>query len=109
MLFFLSFRMQRCLQRALRAAVAMHRAEALRHLLATHGARAFAKALSAQSPRVMADALSLLPATDRIRVRVRMPHAAQRRLHAADGTATASGWLQLALAWCPATRGLHRS
>lgn len=103
-LFSRRFRLQRGLQRALRAAVAMRRTEALRHLLAAHGARAFALALAAQSPRVMADALSLLPVADRIRVRARLPHAAQRRLHEAGASAPAAHWLHAALAWWPGVR-----
>ncbi|MBO9883902.1 hypothetical protein [Xanthomonas sp. D-109] len=103
-LFSSRFRLQRCLQRALRAAVAMRRTEALRHLLAAHGARAFALALSAQSPRVMADALSLLSVADRIRVRARLPHAAQRRLHEAGASVPAAHWRHAALAWWP---GMH--
>ncbi|CBA17637.1 hypothetical protein [Xanthomonas albilineans] len=97
--FFRRFRLQRRLQRALRAAVAMHRAEALRYLLAAHGARAFAKAVSAQSPRVLADALSLLPVDDRIRVRARLSHAAQRRLHAAGMPASTLNRSHAVLAW----------
>ena len=103
-LFSRRFRLQRGLQRALRAAVAMRRTEALRHLLAAHGPRAFALALSAQSPRVMADALSQLPVADRIRVRARLPHAVQRRLHEAGASAPAAHWLHVALAWWPGVR-----
>ncbi|MET0551092.1 MAG: hypothetical protein ABW002_17685 [Xanthomonas sp.] len=103
-LFSRRFRLQRGLQRALRAAVAMRRTEALRHLLAAHGPRAFALALAAQSPRVMADALSQLPVADRIRVRARLPHAAQRRLHDAGANAPAAHWRHAALAWWPGLR-----
>jgi hypothetical protein len=60
-------RFQRALHRALRAAVAMHRADILCQLLAAHGVRACAKALSRFPGRVLADALSLLPGDERIR------------------------------------------
>ncbi|WP_045729265.1 hypothetical protein [Xanthomonas sp. GPE 39] len=103
------FRLQRGLQRALRAAVAMRRTEALRYLLAAHGPRAFAKAMSAQSARVLADALSLLPLDDRIRVRARLSHAAQRRLHAIGVSTVTSKWSHAALAWWPCASLLRRN
>lgn len=93
-------RFQRALQRALRAAVAMHRADILCRLLAAHGVRAFAKAVSAFPARVLADALSLLPGEDRIRVLVRLSRAARRRLHRPrPAVAMLPGWRQRALGW----------
>jgi hypothetical protein len=86
-------RFQRTLQRALRAAVAMHRADILCQLLAAHGERACANALSRFPGRVLADALSLLPGEERIRVRVRLSWPARRRLrHPGPCLAATPSW-----------------
>ncbi|QNH15007.1 hypothetical protein HEP74_00120 [Xanthomonas sp. SS] len=93
-------RFQRALHRALRAAVAMHRADILCQLLAAHGVRAFGKALSGFPARVLADALSLLPGEDRIRVLVRLSRSARRRLRQpGPAMAAVPGWRQRALGW----------
>lgn len=94
-------RFQRALQRALRAAVATHRADILCRLLAAHGVRAFAKAVSGFPARVLADALSLLPGEDRIRVLVRLSRPARRRLRQpGPAVAMLQGWRQRTLDWC---------
>ncbi|WLA04900.1 MgtC/SapB family protein [Xanthomonas translucens] len=108
-------RFQRALHRALRAAVAMRRADILCQLLATHGVRAFAKVLSRFPGRVLADALSLLPSEDRIRVLVRLSRPARRRLRqparrdAAAGLAAADAGLVVGFGGGAATRVCHAS
>lgn len=94
-------RFQRALHRALRAAVAMHRADILCQLLAAHGVRACARALSGFPPRVLADALSLLPGEDRLRVLLRLSRPARRRLRQpGPAMAAAPGWWRRTLGGC---------
>ncbi|WP_369978163.1 hypothetical protein [Xanthomonas bundabergensis] len=108
MLFYTS-RFQRALHRALRAAVAMHRADILCQLLAAHGVRACAKALSNFPGRVLADALSLLPGDDRIRVLVRLSRPARRRLRQPGPVAaTVPGRWQTLLGWCSGATAMLR-
>jgi len=59
-------------QRALRAAIAAHRPAALRALLAQYGDQVFVRALRHFSNRVIDDALSMLSASDRARIRMRL-------------------------------------
>lgn len=94
------------LQRAVRAAVAAHRATALRELLAHHGEKAFAHALGDLSGRVIADALSMLPEPERSRVLQHLPREARARYQdvgGLQGGSTASPLLRMSalslLAW----------
>jgi hypothetical protein len=82
---FVFFRSRDTLRRALRDAVATHRAALLRELCAQHGERAFAAALSGASGRVIADVLSMLGAAERARVHTRLSRRARRLLAAAGG------------------------
>ncbi|WP_058196785.1 hypothetical protein [Xanthomonas translucens] len=102
-------RFQRALHRALRAAVAMHRADILCQLLAAHGVRAFAKALSRFPGRVLADALSLLPSEDRMRVLLRLSRPARRRLRQpVPAVAMLPGWRQRTRGWWSASAAALR-
>ena len=87
-------------QRALRAAVAVHRPATLRALLASHGERAFASALADLSGRVIADALSMLAAPDRASVLNQLPRAARQRLRDVEG-AHAWACTRPAAPWSP--------
>lgn len=73
------------LQRAVRAAVAAHRAATLRQLLTDHGDKAFAQALGDLSGRVIADALSMLPEPGRSRVLQYLPREARARYQDVGG------------------------
>lgn len=85
---FLSNRPRDTLQRALRAAVAAHRATFVRELLARHGERALARALNDLSGRVMADTLSMLPEPERTQVLRHLCRTAQARYREACGPAS---------------------
>lgn len=82
---FLSSRPRDTLQRALRAAVAAHRATFVRELLASHGEKALARALNDLSGRVIADTLSMLPEPERTQVLRHLRRAAYARYREAGG------------------------
>lgn len=71
-------------QRALKAAIAAHRAAALRALLASHDDSQFARALAELSGRAMADALSMLSESERLGVFYHLPRSARKRLSEAE-------------------------
>lgn len=71
------------LQRAIKAALAVHRPTILRELLANHGETAFAAALTESSGRVVADALSMLAQQEFASVFRHLSNDAQAR-HASD-------------------------